>query len=72
MAIKDWEVMGTKPPETKASGKDYVWVKVPHELCSRIEGYRKATGLTLDEFILDAISEKLSSIYRERRKKPRL
>jgi hypothetical protein len=59
-------------PKSKHEGKEFVWVKVPHELCSRIEGHRKATGLTLDEFVFDAISEKLSSIYRERRKKPRL
>ena len=64
--------MRTDPQKIKKSRGDYVWVKVPHELCSRIEDYQKETGLTLDEFILDAITEKLSSIYRERRKKPRL
>ena len=62
--------MRADTPQRKQSGKDSVWVKLPHELCSRIEGYRKYTGLTLDEFILDAITEKLSSIYRKRRKKP--
>lgn len=72
MTRKGWEVMRTNPQKTKDSRGDYVCVKVPHELCSRIEGYQKETGLTLDEFILDAITEKLSSIYRERRKKPRL
>ena len=64
--------MRADTPQRKQSENDSVWIKVPHELCSRIEGYRKTTGLTLDEFIFDAISEKLSSIYRERRKKPRL
>ena len=58
--------------QRKQSGQDSVWVKLPHELCSRIEGYGKTTGLTIDEFVFDAISEKLSSIHRERRKKPRL
>ena len=56
----------------KQSGNGYVSVKVPRELCYRIEGYRKDTGLTLYEFVFDAISEKLSSIFRERRKKPRM
>ena len=64
--------MITMSPKTKQSGSELVWVKIPHGLCARIEVNRKITNLTLDEFVFDAISEKLASLHRERRKRKRL
>jgi len=45
---------------------------IPKALYERVEDYCKSRGIAPSEFIFDAISEKLSSIHRERRRKPRL
>jgi hypothetical protein len=37
-----------------------------------VEAVCKSKGLDPREFIFDAISEKLASLHREKRKKPRL
>ena len=64
--------MITESPKTKQSGSEFVCVIIHHGLCARIEVNRKTTNLTLDEFVFDAVSEKLASLYRERRKRKRL
>ena len=64
--------MITDSTKTKQSGSEFVCVKIHHGLCARIEVNRKTTNLTLDEFVFDAVSEKLASLYRERRKRKRL
>jgi hypothetical protein len=45
---------------------------IPKALYDRVEDYCKARGIAPSEFILDAVSEKLLSVHRERRRKPRL
>jgi hypothetical protein len=45
---------------------------IPKALYERVEDVCKARGIAPSEFIFDAISEKLLSIHRERRRKPRL
>ncbi|BBO68533.1 hypothetical protein DSCA_24630 [Desulfosarcina alkanivorans] len=45
---------------------------IPKALYERVEDYCKSRGIATSEFIFDAISEKLLSIHRERRRKPRL
>ena len=64
--------MKTNPPKRKKEVKNFVSLKIPKALCSRIERNRKVTGLTIEEFVFDAVSEKLGSIHSERRKKKRL
>lgn len=45
---------------------------IPKALYARVEEYCRSKGIQPSEFIFDAISEKLLSIHRERRRKPRL
>lgn len=47
-------------------------LKIPKALLKRVATYCQSTGITTTEFIMDAISEKLAYIYKEKRKKPRL
>jgi len=59
--------------EKSASTSDeYVCVDIPKALFDRVDDHCKSKGITSSEFILDAVSEKLLSIHRERRRKPRL
>ncbi|MFO7713729.1 hypothetical protein [Desulfosarcina sp.] len=51
---------------------DCICTDIPKALYDRVEDYCKASGIAPREFIFDAISEKLFSIHRERRRKPRL
>lgn len=51
---------------------DCICVDIPKALFERVDDHCKSTGIASSEFIFDAISEKLSSIHRERRRKPRL
>jgi hypothetical protein len=58
--------------KTESTGDDCVCADIPKALYERVEDHCKAKGITPSEFILDALSEKLLSIHRERRRKPRL
>ncbi len=51
---------------------EVVCADIPKALYERVEDYCKSKGISPSEFILDAVSEKLLSIHRERRRKPRL
>lgn len=51
---------------------DCICADIPKALYDRVEDHCKSKGISPSEFILDAISEKLASIHRERRRKPRL
>ena len=51
---------------------DCICTDIPKALYDRVEDYCKSRGIAPSEFIFDAISEKLFSIHRERRRKPRL
>ena len=61
--------MSEKPESTV---DDCICADIPKALYERVEDYCKSRAITPSEFILDAVSEKLLSIHRERRRKPRL
>ena len=45
---------------------------IPKALFERVETVCKSKGIDPKDFIFDAISEKLSNMHKEKRKKPRL
>jgi len=47
-------------------------VMLPEELMGRLRTHCKERDMTFQEFVTDAIIEKLKLAYKERRKKPRL
>ncbi len=49
-----------------------ICVNIPKALYERVEVLCKSRTLEPHEFILEAISEKLASVHKERRKKQRL
>ncbi|MDX2455296.1 hypothetical protein [Desulfosarcina sp.] len=56
----------------EATDDDCICTDIPKALYDRVEDFCKSRGIPTSEFIFDAISEKLFSIHRERRRKPRL
>lgn len=60
----------TRPGAPQAD--ECICIDIPKALYDRVEDHCKSKGISPDEFIFDAISEKLFSIHRERRRKPRL
>ncbi len=52
--------------------KSTVCIHIPKALFDRVENLCASKNLSPEEFIFDAISEKLSSVHRERRRKQRL
>ena len=58
--------------KTDSTTNECICIDIPRALYERVEDHCKAKGMAPSEFIFDAISEKLSSIHRERRKRPRL
>jgi hypothetical protein len=58
--------------KTSGSNDESFGLNIPEALLKRVEAYCQSTGITPEEFIFDAISEKLASLYKEKRKKPRL
>jgi hypothetical protein len=59
----------TTPEETETK---LLNVKLPEELMERIHTFCTERDMTIQEFVTDAIIEKLELVYKERRKKPRL
>ena len=49
-----------------------VCIHIPKALFDRVDNFCASKNLEPEEFILDAVSEKLSSVHRERRRKQRL
>ena len=47
-------------------------IMLPEELMERVQSYCDEKGMTVKEFVSDAIIEKLELVYKERRKRPRL
>jgi hypothetical protein len=58
--------------KTSGSSGESIGLNIPEALLKRVEAYCQSAGIATGEFIIDAISEKLASIYKEKRKKPRL
>jgi len=54
------------------TNKECVCIDIPTALYERVENYCKANGIESRDFIFDALSEKLRSIHKEKRRKPRL
>jgi hypothetical protein len=52
--------------------KGTVCVHIPKALFDRVENYCESRNLSPEEFILDAVSEKLTDVHKERRRKQRL
>ncbi len=61
--------MGEKPGNAE---NESICVHIPKALYDRVETYCKANGIAPRDFIFDAVSEKLASVHRERRRKQRL
>ena len=59
----------TTPEKTETKLPD---VMLPEELMERIHTFCTERDLTIQEFVTDAVIEKLELVYKERRKKPRL
>jgi hypothetical protein len=47
-------------------------VNLPEVLYERVETHCKAIGIAAHEFVTEAVSDKLASIHKEKRKKQRL
>ena len=47
-------------------------IKMPQKLLKRVNTHCEKKSIAVDEFILDAIAEKLELAYKERRRKNRL
>ena len=60
--------------DKSSTGKkdDAVCVHIPKALYDRVEAFCTSRNIAPHEFILDAVSEKLASVHKERRKKQRL
>lgn len=54
------------------TSEECICADIPKALYDRVEDYCASKRIAPSEFILDAVSEKLSSLHRERRRKPRL
>jgi hypothetical protein len=63
--------MGEYSPEM-GNGEQSVEIKMPLQLVERIRGYCRKQNITMDNFILDAVTAKLQSANQERRKRQRL
>lgn len=47
-------------------------IDIPQSLMSRVHNHCTKRNLTVQEFIRDALSEKLEMVHKERRRKPRV
>jgi metal-responsive CopG/Arc/MetJ family transcriptional regulator len=61
--------MNEKPDRPE---QNTVCVNIPKALYDRVETFCASKNMTADEFIFDAISEMLASVYKEKRRKQRL
>ena len=59
----------TTPEKTETKLPD---VMLPEELMERMHTFCAEIDMTIQEFVTDAVIEKLELVYKERRKKPRL
>ena len=56
----------------KATKPKSLTIMLPEELIKRVDTLCAEKEMTVRDFVLDAIIEKLELVYKERRKKPRL
>jgi hypothetical protein len=62
--------MEKKPPEK--TKKKLLNIMLPAELIDRVNVVCDDKDITIQEFVTDAVIEKLELIYKDRRKRPRL
>ena len=60
-----------KPPVEKTETK-MLNIMIPEELLERLQTFCAERDMTIQEFVTDAIIDKLELAYKERRKRPRL
>ena len=63
--------MKKKPTPNKTEVK-MLTTRVPEVLIERIKAFCNENEMTIQDFVSDAIIEKLELVHKERRKKPRL
>ena len=63
--------MNDKLPDENSETQN-LQIKMPQELLNRVNTHCERISMAVDEFILDAITEKLELAYKERRRKQRL
>ena len=63
--------MENKPPAEKTETK-LLNIMIPEELLERVKTFCAERDMMIQEFLTDAIIDKLKLVYKERRKKPRL
>lgn len=63
--------MKNKPQGAKTEIK-LLKIMLPEELLERVKSYCNEKNMMIQEFVTDAIIDKLKLAYKERRKKPRL
>jgi hypothetical protein len=63
--------MGNKPSDDKTESKQ-LKIMLHKELLERIKSFCAERSMTIQEFVTDAIIDKLKLAYKERRKRPRL
>ena len=61
-----------KKPNTEKSESKILNTVIPEGLIERIKAFCAEKEMTIQDFVTDAIIEKLELAYKERRKKPRL
>ncbi len=59
-------------PKKSADSQKQPTVQLPQLLYDRVKSHCEAKGIMPSEFIIEAVSEKLASIHKEKRKKQRL
>ena len=63
--------MEKKPTSEKIQTK-LLKIMLPEELLERVQSYCNERNMTIQEFVTDAIIEKLNLVFKERRKKGRM
>ena len=64
--------MPGRRPETPTTSIPRVRIDIPQSLMSRVHNHCNKRNITIQEFIRDALSEKLEMAHKERRRKQRV
>ena len=54
------------------TAEERITLEIPKQLFERVATHCNTSGIAPHEFVIEAVSEKLASIHREKRKKQRL
>ena len=61
-----------KKPNPEETETEMLSTELPKGLIKRVKIFCDENKITIQDFVTDAIIEKLALVYKERRKKPRL